>query len=260
MKKNFLIISINLTLLFFFVFTGTSLAFDSTAEEGFIESQHDTVVEKKEILKEVEEIKTRESHIDIERVHDSETKVGEKLKIILRVENLGNESTNLLVTEVHKPGLEYLDEIEIKKFMYQGLEIPYYGWSFGLYPGESKELEYHVRPQSLGMILFSPTVVSDGSGNNLNSKPSTLKVTCYPDGECGAGENYIFCPEDCVMGSADGICDGAEDGICDPDCKEWEDPDCQDSGRFSVGVYFLIGLLCITVLFLLFLFKKKLIK
>lgn len=257
MKINSKIIFINLAFLLFFVFAGTTLAIDSSPEETSMELPPDAVMEKKESLKEVEEIVIKETDLSIERIHPQEIKIGERLKITLKIKNLGNERVNFLVTETHKPGLEYPDEIEIKKLTYQGLEIPYYGWNLSLDPGKSIEQEYHIIPQSLGMVLFSPAVVSDEYGNSFNSNPTTLKITCHPDGKCGPGENYIFCPEDCPTGSADGICDGVEDGICDPDCEKEEDPDCGQLKNSSIKIYILIGIFFVLILSILFLLKKK---
>lgn len=248
------IIFINLTFILFFVFTGTTLASSPSPD---MEYPSNTVIENKENLKEIEEIKTKESNLSVERIHEKEIKIGEKLKITLRIKNLSNEKINFLVTEVHKPGLEYPDEIEIKKLTYQGLEIPYYSWNLRLDPGKSIEQNYHVVPQSLGMVLFSSTVVSDEYGNGFNSNPTTLKITCHPDGKCGLGENYIFCPEDCFTGSADNICDGAEDGICDPDCEKGEDPDCKYLKDFSIINYLLIILFFIFILIFLSSLKNK---
>ena len=48
------------------------------------------------------------------------------------------------------------------------------------------------------------------------------------DGTCGTSENYGNCPEECLSGGIDDLCDGIRDGECDPDCAVFggNDPDC----------------------------------
>ncbi len=55
------------------------------------------------------------------------------------------------------------------------------------------------------------------------------QVLCNHDGVCDDSENFFSCPDDCISGSDDGVCDGIKDGIIDPDCRRQKklelDPD-----------------------------------
>ncbi len=223
------------------LFAGSALAIEPLTEELPPDLPPDAELEQEEVLTEREEIVEKETDLAIIRIHAQEVKIGERVTVRLEIRNLGEERVEFLVSEMHKPGLEYPDEIEVKKLVYQGLELPYYGWQLSLEPGEETEVEYHITPQTTGMILFPPAIVSDQYGNNFESAPTTLEITCLPDGKCNPGENYIFCPEDCPTGSADGICDGVEDGVCDPDCEKGADPDCELLKQARIGPYVIIG-------------------
>lgn len=171
------------------------------------------------------EIVTKETNITIERIHDDEAKIGEEIEIKLKITNLDNEEIEIFVRETHRLGIKYIDPIEIKYLQYQALKVPYYSWDITLPSEGSKEVVYHIKPQNIGMITFSPAVVNDEYGNVFESNPTNIKIICNPNGKCDLGENYIFCPEDCTTGIADGICDGVKDGRIDPDCAEGYDPD-----------------------------------
>ncbi len=185
----------------------------------------DAEVQIGEEIEEAKEIVTKKTNITIERIHDDEAKIGEEIEIKLKITNLDNEEIKIFVSETHRVGIEYIDPIEIKYLQYQALKIPYYSWDITLPAKGSKEIVYHIKPQNIGMITFSPAVVNDEYGNVFESNPTNIKITCNPNGKCEPGENYIFCPEDCTTGIADGICDGVKDGRIDPDCAEGVDPD-----------------------------------
>jgi len=217
--------------------------------------------EEKEVIEKAKEVVKKETKLTIERIHPSEAKIGEKIEITLKISNLGKEKVEFFVTETHKPGLEYPDPIEIKKFKYQALEVPYYGWKLTLENGKETEIKYHIISKNIGMILFSPAIINDEFGNNFESVPTTLKIACNPNQKCDSGENYIFCPEDCKTGSADGVCDGAKDGKCDPDCQKDADLDCQKIKELPnyyilVGIPFIIIIL-VAILISRFLKKRK---
>jgi hypothetical protein len=69
---------------------------------------------------------------------------------------------------------------------------------------------------------------------------------CVTDGKCETnyGENALTCPQDCISGNSDGVCDKKEDNVCDPDCtNKNDDPDC---GKIDWGV--IVGPLSIIII------------
>ena len=228
----------------------------------------DAEVQIGEEIEEVEEIVTKETHITIDRIHDDEAKIGEEIEIKLEITNLDNEEIKIFVSETHRPGIEYVDPIEIKYLQYQALKIPYYSWDITLPAKGSKDIVYHIKSQSLGMITFSPAVINDEYGNAFESNPTNIKITCNPNGKCDPGENYLFCLEDCTTGIADGICDGVKDGRIDPDCAEGYDPDYAAApvstptpkpipSFLPIALAVVVILAVITVFALLFMRRKK---
>lgn len=251
-------------LIFVFLLGNSVLAIEPLKDERPPEVPPDVEPEEIEVLEEAKEIPVKETKLTVERIHPSEAKIGETIEISLKISNLGKEKVEFFVTETHKPGLEYPDPIEIKKFKYQALEVPYYQWKLTLEAEKETETKYHVKPKGLGMILFSPTIINDEYGNNFESVPTTLEITCNPNGKCDEGENYIFCSEDCPTGSTDGLCDGVEDGRCDLDCQIEDDPDCEKLKEKDISglLYIVIGVIIIiviagTILILILKFLKK---
>ncbi|MCK4731804.1 MAG: hypothetical protein KAT65_05020, partial [Methanophagales archaeon] len=191
---------------------------------------------------------------------------GEEIEIKLKITNFDNEEIKIFVSETHRPGIEYIDPIEVKYLQYQALKIPYYSWDMTLPAKGGKEIVYHIKPQNIGMITFSPAVINDEYGNAFESNPTNIKITCNPNGKCDPGENYIFCPEDCTTGIADGICDGVVDGRIDPDCAEGYDPDYVAApistpkptpSFLPIALAVVVILAVITVFALLFMRRKK---
>jgi hypothetical protein len=71
---------------------------------------------------------------------------------------------------------------------------------------------------------------------------------CNRNGKCDLGvETYANCPQDCISGSQDGICDKVNDGRCDPDCAAGEDPDCV---KGDDAKYFLLLVLVAAIFFI----------
>lgn len=78
---------------------------------------------------------------------------------------------------------------------------------------------------------------------------------CNRNGKCDLGvENYANCPQDCISGSQDGICDKIKDGRCDPDCSKGEDPDCSNGDDAK---YFLLVLLVAAIFFVYLRFIRR---
>ena len=78
---------------------------------------------------------------------------------------------------------------------------------------------------------------------------------CNRDGKCDLGvETYANCPQDCISGSQDGICDKVKDGRCDPDCRNAEDTDCANGDDAK---YFLLLLLVAGIFFVYWRFIRN---
>jgi len=246
--------SINIKYLFFAFLTFTFLlgnevlAIEPFKEEPPSDLPLDAIPTEVEVLQPVEEVIKKDTKLVIERIHPEEAKIDETIEVTLKITNYSPEKVKFFVSEFHKPGLDYPDQIEIKTRQYQGLKVPYYLWEKSLEPGEETEIKYHLKSKGLGMILFSPALVSDEYGNAFESSPTTLKITCRANKRCDPGENYIFCPEDCQTGSVDGVCDGAADDRCDPDCLKDADPDCQKARGVPKYFYIIISAVSVIVI------------
>lgn len=167
----------------------------------------------------------KETYLSIERIAPTTAKAGEELQIILRLRNLGSETVKATVYEDLRPGFEYPENRVVYVQRYEAYEVPYYRWDVTLSAGETEDLSYTVRVEHVGVITFTTALMQDEYGNLYESAAGSIVAECNPDGICGPGENYIFCPQDCPSGSSDGICDGVKDNATDPDCAAGFDPD-----------------------------------
>lgn len=161
----------------------------------------------------------------VERIHPVNATPASLITITLRVSNRGNERVRARLSEDQRPGLMYPDSTQMKYHIYEAMKIPYYSWDLTLEPGSTQTLTYHVKAEAVGMIAFTAALLTDEYGNQVESGMTSIRVSCIPNGACDVGENTIFCPEDCLSGGSDGICDGSPDGKVDPDCIQGYDPD-----------------------------------
>ncbi len=104
-------------------------------------------------------------------------------------------------------------------------QIPFFKWQFSVPSEKIKVISYKIKPLTIGEYKSAPTkiVVDDKSYYSSSLK---VKVNCFIDGVCSAGENFLNCREDCESGMEDGICDNLVEGRCDPDCAD--DSDCEE--------------------------------
>ena len=163
--------------------------------------------------------------LSVERVHPANATPSSLITVTLKVSNRGNERVKTRLYEDQRPGVQYPDPLAVRYHQYEALKIPYYMWELTLDPGSSQTVSYHVKPEAVGTIGFTAAMLSDEFGNQVESKMTSIRVACIPNGVCDAGENTIYCPEDCPTGSGDGFCDGTPDGKIDPDCVQGYDPD-----------------------------------
>lgn len=178
-----------------------------------------------ESIQERVDLPTHPTSIAVERIHPANVTPAMVITITLKVSNRGNERVRVRLTEDQRPGLQYTDSYELRYHNYEAMRIPYYSWDLTLEPRSTQMVTYHVKPEGVGMIAFTAALLTDEYGNQAESAMTSIKIACMPNGVCDAGENTIFCPQDCPSGSADGICDGFMDGKIDPDCRQNFDPD-----------------------------------
>jgi hypothetical protein len=178
-----------------------------------------------EYIQEKPETQAHPIKISIERVHPATSTPGTEITITLKVSNQNNERVRAKVFEDQRLGLTYLDSYEMRYHNYQAIRIPYYVWDITLEPGSSKTITYRVKPDAVGIIAFTQAMLIDEFGNQVEAAQTSIKISCIPNGVCDAGENTIYCPQDCPSGGADGICDGIPDAKVDPDCQPGFDPD-----------------------------------
>jgi hypothetical protein len=113
-----------------------------------------------------------------------------------------------------------------------GLRGPYFEWNVSVGAMQNKTVYYKVNLTSPGEIMLSPTAVIFGN-ETIYGIPGSINVICNQNGICekDLGENYMTCPQDCLTGALDGLCDLMKDGRCDPDCAQGTDVDCIGQGN-----------------------------
>lgn len=163
--------------------------------------------------------------LSVERINPANATPASLITIMLKVSNRGNERGKVRLSEDLRPGVQYPDPIALHYHTYEALKIPYYSWDLTLEPGATRTITYHVKPEAVGMIAFTAALLTDEYGNQVESAMTSIRVSCIPNGICDAGENTIFCAQDCPQGGSGGICDGAPAGKIDPDCIQGYDPD-----------------------------------
>jgi hypothetical protein len=178
-----------------------------------------------EHIQEKPQIPAHATSLSVERVHPANSTPETDITITLKVSNRGNERVRVRLTEDQRPGLVYPDSMPVKYHNYEAMKIPYYSWDLTLDPGTARTISYRVKPEAVGIIAFTAALLTDEYGNQAESAMTSIRVSCIPNGVCDAGENTIFCPEDCPSGGSDGFCDGFPDGKTDPDCLPGADPD-----------------------------------
>lgn len=127
-----------------------------------------------------------------------------------------------------------------------------------------KRDEFIENETSFEALLFFPffeeaEIIAIGAEDgNLMAFVGIKEILCNGDGECGEGENFLSCEEDCPLRESDNYCLPETDNICDPDCIEGLDEDCgpgQGNGAdgggtegLSLTEYYFIGAVAFIVI------------
>lgn len=219
--KNFLLVAV----VFLVLCSSATAEIPVTGDRPLTLPPEATNVTVRENIQVRQDLPIHPTSLAVERVHPANATPVEEISIILKVSNLGNERVKVRLFEDQRPGVQYPDALTVHYHNYEALKIPYYMWEMTLEPGSTQTVTYHVKPEAVGTIAFTAALLNDEFGNQVESKMTSIRVACIPNGVCDAGENTIYCPEDCPSGSSDGICDGSPDGKVDPDCVQGYDPD-----------------------------------
>jgi hypothetical protein len=176
--------------------------------------------------------------LSITRIAPTERAFGEKIWIVIQIENkssdpivfqwierLGNaefDQSQAHATQIYDPGYGMDPETSTT----EGFTSWTYEWKIRLDGGHKTYLTYWLVPTIVGDYVISPAQVVIG-GLKYQTASWVINVQCQVDGVCQAsdGENHLTCPDDCVSGNADNICEAIEDGVVDPDCEAGYDPD-----------------------------------
>jgi hypothetical protein len=161
----------------------------------------------------------------IERIVPEAVSAGDTFDVTLKVTNNYKDALKILLVDPQRAGIEYIGGPSTYTVEYESYVFQIFRWEETIPSGQTKSYAYKIRAGSPGTITYPPASVNDDFGNVFESRPAFTEVKCKPDGVCGPGENYVFCPGDCKTGARDDSCDGVEDGRVDPDCVMGADPD-----------------------------------
>jgi hypothetical protein len=178
-------------------------------------------------------------NLSITRIAPTEKAFGEKIWIVIQIENTGAEEVEFqfveqlgnaefdtvqaLATLVDDPGYRISPPIPSTT---DGFYIWRFVWKVTLKPGNKTYLTYWLIPAHAGDYVISPAQVIIAS-QRYSTASWIIKIACLTDGVCQASqsETVLNCPEDCKTGQADDICQAVLDGVIDPDCDDGCDPD-----------------------------------
>jgi hypothetical protein len=182
----------------------------------------------------------------ISRIAPSEAQINQKFWITLVIENKQNSEKNIIIRENLKDA--DFDQTEAKFITTEyGEKFWYYEWKIKLGPQENTSVTYWLIPKTSGTYVISPAEISVDN-EKFYLKSWVIKVRCNANEKCEQGENYLNCPEDCITGASDEICDSLVDGRCDPDCEKGADPDCEKLIAKGIpNLYIIIGIIIIVI-------------
>lgn len=196
----------------------------------------------------------------VSRTAPEEIKLGDVLEVTITVTNPTDDKLNMEVSEQLPLDIEFIEPTaptETKK--YDALSVSILKWPISLEAGETKTINYKVKPTALGEFSSPATEAKDTATKQSYPASSdlTVMVKCSQDSTCGDGENYLNCPEDCTPSGKDGICNNAYDQICDSDCGSGSDPDCKRGFSAKFLLYGVGAIILIIILLIILVIKKK---
>ncbi len=180
-----------------------------------------------------------EGNITVTRTVFDEIHSGEIVRVNITVENDNDYAINVTVRD-KIAGAILFGDLNIPEIPAGVIAppMPYVEFSDTVPTHGEKSFTYSLLPEFVSSYIHSATEIRTDDGLIYLSTQIT-EVNCVSDGVCdgGAGENYMTCPQDCLSGAEDGICNPITDGLCDNDCAVELDPDCQVEayGVFDTG-------------------------
>ena len=155
-------------------------------------------------------------------LEQTEITLGERVEVRIDITNQEAQAVDVTARETLVPGIAY--DLTTEQGAYESYTFPYHDWALQIPAQSLAALTFTVAPSDVGTYQLMPTIVSAGS-STYHASSDLLKVVCSPNGTCDPGETYIYCPQDCTTGIADGYCDMVRDRRNDPDCAGGVDPD-----------------------------------
>jgi parallel beta-helix repeat protein len=156
------------------------------------------------------------------QISSAEITLDESVEVTIQVGNGEAAAVDVILLERFLPGVAY--DLAAEERAYEGLTYEYHTWALHIAAQATETVTFTAIPASLGYYRLEPGMVYEGDHVYSATAPM-IKVVCDPDGACGSGESYVFCPQDCTTGIQDDRCDMAKDGLIDPDCQYAVDPD-----------------------------------
>lgn len=196
----------------------------------------------------------------ISRTAPEEIKLGDILEVAITITNPTDNILDMEISEQLPPDVEFIDPAaptETKQ--YDALSFSILKWSVSLEAGETKTINYKIKPTALGEFSSPATEAKDTVTKQSYPASSdlTVMVKCSLDSTCGEGENYLNCPEDCAPSGKDGICNNAYDQVCDQDCGTGSDPDCKTGSSAKLILYIAGAIVLIIIILVILVIKKK---
>jgi len=158
---------------------------------------------------------------------------GENITVNITVRNPAATKVDVYVEEILPPYVLLINPAQPKYHDWPedntstGFRLPYLSWNLSVVGDSEKSLYYTIALKQPGAFFSYTTKVRDDQGTLYESNVLRVNVSCKIDGVCNKSnyENYRTCPEDCLSGLPDDVCDRVRDSRHDPDCAYGFDPD-----------------------------------
>jgi len=168
------------------------------------------------------------AEVKVVRESSDEIVIGDVLDVNISV--FSDESLNFILREDFNDNVEFIDPVKVNKIYYNSLLHYRFVIESNVDAGKIRIFNYKIKPKEIGEFNLVPSQIF--TDNEIyKSEVLSVLVKCIPDGECGMGENYLTCSEDCINSERDGVCNFKVDGICDLDCSGDVDCDYNEIGE-----------------------------